>query len=107
MPEAVCTYYAGNHRIYAQGFAFLCDENYNRIYWDGDVGLYKCKCGDRFLCEGSPEAGTIIGKYATEGAILGAATVSGVGVLRINSKLIYETTARSLPGFTFYPGNPN
>ncbi|MNP15093.1 hypothetical protein D3C76_1074360 [compost metagenome] len=84
-----------------QGFAFLCDENYNRIYWDGDIGLYKCKCGDRFICEGSPEAGTVIGKYVTEGAILGSATVQGVGVLKIKKNLIYETSARTLAGFTF------
>ncbi|MFL0557286.1 hypothetical protein [Paenibacillus barengoltzii] len=103
MPEATCTYYAGNHQMRPQGFAFLCDEDYNRIHWEVTPGLYKCKCGDRFICEGSPEAGTVIGKYVTEGAILGAAVLQGVGVLRIDSKYIHETTARTLDGFTFLP----
>ncbi|OKP98624.1 hypothetical protein [Paenibacillus sp. P46E] len=104
MPEAVCTYFAGNHQMRAKAIAFLSDANYNRVIWDGDVGLYQCKCGDRFLCDGSPEAGAQIGHYVTEGAILGSGVVKGVGVLKINTSLVHETTATTLPGFTFlYP----
>jgi len=107
MSEAVCTYFPGNHQMRANGFAFLADQDNNRIHWEGPIGQYKCKCGNRFICEGSPEAGAIIGKYVTEGGIIRSGQVQGIGVLVINKNLIYETTARTLPGFTFLHGNAN
>jgi hypothetical protein len=101
MPEAVCSYFGGDHQMRPQGFAFLADQNNNRISWGQTPGLYKCKCGDRFISEGSPEAGGVIGNYVTEGGIIGAATVEGVGVLKINKSLVRYTSSRTLSGFRF------
>ncbi|ASR45379.1 hypothetical protein B4V02_00980 [Paenibacillus kribbensis] len=101
MSEAVCPYFGSYHQMRPQGFAFLADQNNKRILWEQTPGLYKCKCGERFISEGSPEAGGVIGNYVTEGGIIRAATVEGVGVLIINKSLIRYTSSRTLPGFHF------
>ncbi len=100
MPEAVCVYYGGNHVMKPKAIVSVVNEQHKKVNM-GRPGLYTCQCKERFISEGSPHFGGVIGKYVTEGGIVGEAIVSGAGVTVIKESLIRETSARTLTGYTF------
>ncbi|MGG4400271.1 hypothetical protein ABEW61_09110 [Paenibacillus amylolyticus] len=109
MAEAVCTTYGASHRMYLQGAAYVADSTGKLLtkQFPGHSGFFKCKCGDRFVAEGAPESGAVIGNYVTQGGILAAESKQGVAAVKVNTSMIRNTTARTLSGFTFYNSNPN
>ncbi len=101
MGIAPCAKY-GIHRMKAQGNIVTKDYNTKKVI--KKLGnWFKFGCGDRFICEGSPDSEYFwpIYSYCTEGAIKSHTMIGGVSTMLIDSSLVYYTESNTLDGYNF------
>ncbi|MBG9773262.1 hypothetical protein O0555_04160 [Brevibacillus laterosporus] len=90
----------GTHQMVAQGFANARDsETEDEIFFGG---WFRCRCGDRFICQGNPHTGGDIAKYVTEGGIVKKGiSVGGVTDFYVDGDLVYKKSSPRLDGYKF------
>lgn len=102
MAIKICEKYGSVHRMYSKGFAVTRDHKTQALIKKLG-GWYKCACGERFICEGSPhwKVWSIL-DYVTEGAIKKVQVIKGQASYMIDRNLIRHTKNSTLSGYVFY-----
>ncbi|MCG7320200.1 hypothetical protein [Brevibacillus laterosporus] len=110
MANVVCDYYGKKHKMYHRGTADIKDSNTGKFLRER-YGLYYCKCGEYFTCNGRPHLDdTPIGKYILFGdwedyEISKTALDIWYGKVTVDSDDIRKTSSSTRSDMNFYP-NP-